>query len=120
MRLFMLQLDRKIFFTALGFLTVILNDVPKDKQALRATAIASLIESFCMATVPDAFGDDTENVSDASERMVDAIASIIKANGECHPHNLKDQGFTPDEIARHWPSAYALACVSLNIEQKDS
>ncbi len=112
--------DYKVIFTALGFLAVILNDVPKDKQALRAAAIASLIESFCMATVPEAFGDDTENASDIRDRMAVAIARIIKADGECHPHNLKDHRFTPDEIARYWPSAYALACVSLNIEQRDS
>jgi hypothetical protein len=116
----MTHTDYKVIFTALGFLAVILNDVPKDKQALRATAIASLIESFCMATVPEAFGDDADNASNVRERMVDAIAGIIKTNGTCHPHKLEDQGFTPDEIARYWPSAYALACVSLNIEQRDS
>ena len=116
----MTSTDHKVIFTALGFLAVILNDVPKDKQALRATAIASLIESFCMAAVPDAFGGGADNFSNVRERMVDAIASIIKTEGTCQPHNLKDQGFTPDEIARYWPSAYALACVSFNIEQKDS
>lgn len=116
----MTRTDHKIIFTALGFLAVILNDAPKDKQALRATAIAGLIESFCMAAVPEAFGNDAANVSNVRERMVDAIASIINTNGTCHPHNLKDQGFTPDEIARQWPSAYALACVSLNIKPMGS
>ena len=117
----MTHTDHKVLFTALGFLAVILNDTPRDKQALRATAIAGLIESFCMAAVPEAFdGDDTENVSDVRERMAYVIASIVKVRGECHPHDLKDHDFTPDEIARHWPMAHALACVSLNIEPKDS
>jgi hypothetical protein len=33
---------------------------------------------------------------------------------------LRPLGFSPDEIARHWPMAYALARVSLDIEPKDS
>ncbi len=114
--------DHKILFTALGFLAVILRDVPQDKQAMRATAIAGLIESFCISAVPEAFGDEPapqDNFS-VKQRMASVITNIIKTEGECHPHNLKDRGFTPDEIARCWPMAYALACVSLDIETKDS
>ena len=115
-----MHIDQKVFFTALGFLAVILNDTPKDKQALRAAAIAGLIEAFCMSTVPEAFGDDVENVSDIRDRMVAAIAVISKADGKCQPHELENQGFTPNEISRHWPMAYALACASLNIKPVDS
>lgn len=43
----MSQLDQKTFFTALGFLAVILNNTPNDKQAQRAIALAQLIEEFC-------------------------------------------------------------------------
>jgi hypothetical protein len=121
MGLRMTRTDHKAIFTALGFLAVILHDVPQDKQALRATAIAGLIESFCMATVPEAFGDHpAEDTFSVPQRMAYVIASIVKVHGECRPHDLKDQEFTPDQIARHWPAAYALACVSLNIEPKDS
>jgi hypothetical protein len=55
---FMTRTDHKIIFTALGFLTVILDNVPRDKQAMRATAIAQLIEAFCAASMPDAFMSD--------------------------------------------------------------
>src|ERR1700737_4191479 len=55
---FMTRTDYKIIFTALGFLAVILDNVPRDKQAMRATAIAQLIEAFCAASVPDAFMSD--------------------------------------------------------------
>ena len=57
----MTRIDQKLLFTALGFLVVILNDAPKEKQALRAAAIADLIESFCMGAVPEAFGKEEEN-----------------------------------------------------------
>jgi hypothetical protein len=52
--------------------------------------------------------------------MVLAIAAALKSSGSCEPHELKEQGFSRDEIARHWPMAYALACVSQNITPKDS
>ena len=42
----MTRTDHQVLFTALGFLAVILSDVPHDKQAQRATAIAGLIEFF--------------------------------------------------------------------------
>lgn len=51
--------DYQILFTALGFLAIILReDVARDKQALRATAIAGLIEAYCRTALPDAFNDD--------------------------------------------------------------
>jgi hypothetical protein len=49
----MTPVDRKIFFTALGFLAVIVRDVPEDKQALRAKAIARLIENFCTTSAAE-------------------------------------------------------------------
>ncbi|MET4072596.1 hypothetical protein ABID58_007425 [Bradyrhizobium sp. S3.2.6] len=51
----MTRIDHKIIFAALGFLAVILDNVPRDKQALRATSLAQLMEAFCAASVPDAF-----------------------------------------------------------------
>jgi|SRR5208282_6884507 len=111
----------RILFTALGFPAVVLGDVPKDKQALRATAIARLIESFCMSVVPEGFPATAAQDDTVRERMISVIAGIIKADSDCSPHELRAHGFSPDEIARHWPMASALARVSLNIEQeKDS
>jgi hypothetical protein len=58
----MTRADHKTIFTALGFLAVVMNDVPPDNQAMRATAIAKLIESFCKVSVPEAFeGAETES-----------------------------------------------------------
>ena len=55
----MTQTDRQILFISLGFLAVIVRgDVPRDKQALRATAIADLIESFCRSVLPEAFQEE--------------------------------------------------------------
>ena len=47
--------DHRVLFTALGFLAVVLNDVPQDKQALRARALAKLIEEFCAGELPEYF-----------------------------------------------------------------
>ena len=110
--------DHKILFTALGLLAVILKDEPVKHQATRALAIAELIESFCRETVPDAFGDQgsAENHMAAKHRMASVIADIIKTEGTCSPHELKNHGFTPNEIGLYWTMAYALACLSLNIQ----
>jgi len=57
----MTRSDHQIFFTALGFLAVLLrDDTSQDKQAPRAASIARLIESFCRATVPEAFDEELE------------------------------------------------------------
>ena len=63
----MTRTDHKVFFTALGFLAVILDNVPRDKQAMRATAIAQLIEEFCAASVPDAFLSEAPKVARTAE-----------------------------------------------------
>jgi hypothetical protein len=61
----MTSADRQILFTALGFLAVILrNDVPHEKQALRAMAIADLIEAFCRSALPEQFKE--ENLKEAA------------------------------------------------------
>jgi len=59
--------DRQILFTALGFLAVVLReDVPKEKQAMRALAMADLIESFCRSSLPDNF--EEEDLDEAFSR----------------------------------------------------
>jgi hypothetical protein len=114
--------DHKILFTALGFLAVILRDVPREKQALRATAIAGLIESFCMSVVPEAFGgQDAADESSMRDRMVFIIAGLLKTTGDCTQSDLEGKGFSAENISRHWPMAYALARVSLDTPaNKDS
>ncbi len=48
--------DRQILFTALGFLAVVMREgMPREKQAMRARAMADLIEAFCRSELPQAF-----------------------------------------------------------------
>jgi hypothetical protein len=54
------------------------------------------------------------------DRMASAIEETIQSSGDCKRHELRSLGFSPGEIALHWPMAYALACVSLDIEPSDS
>lgn len=63
----MTRTDHKVLFTALGFMAVVLQDVPLDKQALRATVVARLIESFCVTALPDAF--EFINLGDAGHAV---------------------------------------------------
>jgi len=57
--------DRQLLFTALGFMAVIIReDVPHDRQAMRAMAIADLIEAFCRSALPEQFIE--ENLKEAS------------------------------------------------------
>jgi hypothetical protein len=70
----------RVHCTALGFLAVILKDVPQDKQAIRAKTIGRLIESYCMVTVPEAMGFSNENIGDeASPGSLDAAIDTYKA-----------------------------------------
>jgi hypothetical protein len=63
----MTRMDHKVIFTALGFLAVILDNVPRDKQAMRATAIAQLIEAFCATSVPDGFMSEAPEAARTTE-----------------------------------------------------
>lgn len=61
----MSRTDRQLVFTALGFLAVIVReDVPHECQAMRALAIADLIEAFCRSSLPEAFNQ--EDLDEAS------------------------------------------------------
>ncbi|MDR3560881.1 MAG: hypothetical protein P4N59_05510 [Negativicutes bacterium] len=81
----MMRQDYQIIFTALGFLAVILrDDVPQDKQALRATSIARLIESFCVTEVPDAFSEEciAHNTTVSSvEPLLEHYIAELRDNG---------------------------------------
>jgi hypothetical protein len=125
----MTRIDVRILSTALGFLAVILKDIPRDQQSERAFTIGRLIEAFCHTTVPEAFesaDDQGENDlgSSASEseediatamRMAEAIVEIKKERGDCLSRDLLTKGFVQEEIDRHWAMARALAAVKLNI-----
>lgn len=111
--------DLRVLCAALGFTAVAMQrgQSPKKESALRAVALAGLIEEFCRATLPDVFGEPGEN-GQPDDRRLDtqfAVAGIYRETGGCLPHDLIARGFTHDEIDRHWPMAKALALVELKI-----
>ena len=76
--------DLRILSTALGFSIVITGDVPQGKQALRATTIAGLIESFCKASLPDIFaGDSSDSFKPASatEHLLERYIAELREHG---------------------------------------
>ena len=54
-----------------------------------------------------------EEVFAPCERMATDIVELLKTNGKCRPEDLEADGFSPDEIMRHWRMAYGLAKVEL-------
>src|ERR1700690_1827911 len=83
MRHFMTRTDYKVLFTALGFLAVILDNVPRDRQALRATTLAQLIESFCATSLPEAFTSEAMEATGAAEteHLLELYVAELRAAG---------------------------------------
>ena len=79
----MTRTDYKVIFTALGFLAVIQDNVPRDRQALRATTIARLIEAFCAASVPDAFVSEVPESARTAEtgELLEAYIAELRDTG---------------------------------------
>ena len=74
-----MNIDNKTFFTALGFVTVILRDEPQDKMAERAVAIAKLIENFCVTMLAEET-TITPPAADAATTMSRLFAKLINDN----------------------------------------
>ncbi len=43
------------------------------------------------------------------EQMADAIILCLDETGRCRIRDIRDRGFSLDDIARHWPEACRLA-----------
>jgi hypothetical protein len=118
--------------TMARFIVGLVND--EQKQAPLLEDALAVLESVNRETLTLTTGQAVKHVIDELrkrrgygkaaarpvDRMVVAIVAALKSSGSCEPHELKEQGFSDDDIARHWPMAYALACVSENIAPKDS
>ena len=154
-------ISHDMFFSALGFMAVVMKDEALEQQAQRARHIAQLIRSFCENEVreiktlesrasqdsvpqdiapkhcapkhcaPQDFASqdfaqkpspspEVKDQFSVANHMASVIAAIIQSDGECFPDLLRDKGFTAAEITRHWKVAYALACVALNRDPRDS
>lgn len=74
--------DHKILFKALGFLAVIVRDVPADKQAARAQALATLMENFCFST--EAESSATPPAEDRAEALQGIFTSLVNDNRANH------------------------------------
>ena len=95
----------------------------------RATGLAYLIKEFCRTTVPEAFEDEagirlpTPSVPrlrpqakfGIAERMAGVIAKLMRENDSCMPQDIIAEGFSAEEVERHWAMARALAQVELNM-----
>jgi hypothetical protein len=69
----------RVHCTALGFLAVILKDVKRDDQALRAKTIGRLIESFCAVTVPEALNLSEGSIAEGNDpASIDLIIDCYK------------------------------------------
>lgn len=79
----MTRTDYKVIFTALGFLAVILDNVPRDKQALRANTLAHLIESFCATSLPEVFTSEASGtlVSGNAEQLIELYVAELRETG---------------------------------------
>ncbi len=115
------QLDVRILCTALGFFAVIVKeDTVSDGSTERAMQIAQLAEECCHIHATDAEAAPVPVSAPAPDRFdlhqhrAVAIVSIIKDRGDCLPRDLAAKGYTPDDIARCWPLARALADVMLH------
>lgn len=81
-----LEIDRRILFTALGFVAIASKGGRAADQSEQVLAMADLIETFCRLRVPEAFDDDAAPVDNSKrDSMVAAIADIMRADGRCSP-----------------------------------
>lgn len=70
------------------------------------------------ATTPhrivDQITTSTDKKFEPVARMADAIIDATRKNGNCLPQDLRDKGFTYQDLATLWHFANALASVELN------
>ncbi len=80
----------RLLCTSLGFTAVILKDnVPKENRAVRAVAIARMIEEFCRVTNPASFPQTTHAAADYDDTKLDRMIEELK-QGEFHAGKLAE------------------------------
>lgn len=78
----MRSVDQKTLFTALGFLAVVLQDETLDKRAIRAKAIAELMDQFCAEATSERYVDlraENPHPAQSRELLEDYIAELRDA-----------------------------------------
>lgn len=105
----MITHDHKVMFSAMGFMAVVLSEVPEDKQAQRAQALAKLLESFCMSMIaeeknyaskfkvePAALKRMFAGLVNDNKKNQDLVADAMQALEECRmAAMMADQPETP-------------------------
>jgi hypothetical protein len=65
--------------------------------------------------VVDLITSDEDKKFAPAGRMATAIIEIIQEQGGCLPQDLNAKGFTPDEVAKYYHMAKALAAVEMKL-----
>jgi len=73
--------DLRVLCYALGFQAALIQDVPDDKRATRATSIARFIESFCTVELPFHIDDDLEAAKSRAASLLDQYLTDLQENG---------------------------------------
>lgn len=80
----MTRIDRQTFFSALGFLAVLMKDVNANKDgANRVIWAAKLIEAFCEASSPELAAErNAQNKDEVLDKLIEHIKGDIEQRGE--------------------------------------
>lgn len=73
--------DLRVLCYALGFQAAIIQDVPDDKRAIRATSIARFIESFCTLELPYHIDDGLEAEKSRAAILLDQYLTELQEKG---------------------------------------
>lgn len=81
-------------------------------RRIRSRHIFSIFQQICAAQMFETMPSIT-NISSPephpAKRMTACIAQKIEFSGQCTIMDIKAEGFTMDEISRHWPEACKIA-----------
>jgi hypothetical protein len=84
------HIDKETFFTALGFIVVLMKDENTQKDgASRATAMARVIEMFCHTTRPDLFIGEDDLKTDVLDQLIEGLKASL--------HTKQLLGLTSDQ-----------------------
>jgi hypothetical protein len=77
--------------------------------------MAASMKSKPTLRIVDLVTTDADKTFAPAGRMASAIIAITQEKGGCLPQDLNERGFTPDEVAKHWHMAKALAAVEIRL-----
>ena len=68
-----------------------------------------------MIKVVDLITTDEDRRFAPAGHLAEAILDVTAVSGICRPADIEKRGFTPDEVAKHWDMALALAAVETKL-----